>query len=116
VHQNNIFRKELPFLFNPDGTEEGRRKIIQEKLASLAKVPLPAHIKQHYDVSARLKLPVIQSLRKRSPFRENVDPMKDTGYIRRLKMANYGKWYLQPADFKTKIKRINQELDKYELK
>ena len=37
----------------------------------------------------------------------NKDPMSDEQYVRRLKMANYGKWYLQPENFKKKVELIN---------
>ena len=43
----------------------------------------------------------------------NVDPMKDSGYVRRLKMANYGKWYLQPKEYGNKVNKINKELRIY---
>jgi hypothetical protein len=33
--------------------------------------------------------------------------MKDEGYIRRLKMANYGKWYIAPKEYTTKVDKIN---------
>ena len=32
--------------------------------------------------------------------------------MRRLKKKNYGKWYLQPAEYSDKIKLLNTELAK----
>lgn len=38
------------------------------------------------------------------------DPMHDAAYIRRLKMANYGKWFIKPNKFTRKVAMINKEL------
>jgi hypothetical protein len=31
------------------------------------------------------------------------DPLNDTNYLRRLKMANYGRWFISPTNYKEKI-------------
>ena len=33
--------------------------------------------------------------------------MTDQDYLRRLKQANYGKWYLSPKDFPSKVEVLN---------
>lgn len=35
------------------------------------------------------------------------DPLTDADYVRRLKMANYGKWFLKPQDFTAKVEMLN---------
>ena len=42
----------------------------------------------------------------------DTDPMKDTAYVRRLKKANYGKWYMQPEDYNRKADFITQQMKK----
>jgi len=41
-----------------------------------------------------------------SPLKKT-DPLADADYVRRLKMANYGKWFLKPKDFTTKVEMLN---------
>jgi hypothetical protein len=91
------------------------------------------HIKRHNEVAQQLsserkgsqgraslersELPVIMEAKPfKSPKRTkdwgalpklNTDPMKDEGYVRRLKMANYGKWYISPDKYATKVNKIN---------
>jgi hypothetical protein len=43
----------------------------------------------------------------------NVDLMQDKAYLRRIKKANYGKWYLNPGAFEKKNKRLDKELTKH---
>ena len=38
----------------------------------------------------------------------NTDPMNDSAYVRRLKKANYGKWYMDPGDYNRKADFITQ--------
>ena len=40
----------------------------------------------------------------------NIDLMKDEAYLRRIKKANYGKWYLTPEKFEKKNKRLDKEV------
>ena len=94
---------------------------------------MPTHIRRHNEVAQQLsverrvsqpraslertELPVIVEGRTfKSPKRSkdwgalpklNTDPMKDEGYVRRLKMANYGKWYISPREYATKVNKIN---------
>jgi hypothetical protein len=35
--------------------------------------------------------------------------------MRRLKMKNYGKWFLQPKDFNFKVKKLNKNTNKHGL-
>jgi hypothetical protein len=44
---------------------------------------------------------------------KNVDLMKDEAYLRRIKKANYGKWYLNPSKFEKKNKKLDNELIKF---
>ena len=39
---------------------------------------------------------------------KNTDPMNDTAYVRRLKKANYGKWYMDPSEYNKKADFITQ--------
>ena len=40
------------------------------------------------------------------------DPLNDANYVRRLKMANYGRWYIKPNEFTNKIDLLNDGLKK----
>lgn len=101
--------------------------MMEEKLKDVAKVPLPIQIKRHFQVTDKLGSPQknassiikvrdmepnkdlnYEKIPRRSPRKTkdwgalpklNKDPMSDEHYVRRLKMANYGKWYLQPENF-----------------
>ena len=42
----------------------------------------------------------------------NTDPMNDSSYVRRLKKANYGKWYIDPNEYNTKADFITQAMKK----
>ena len=42
--------------------------------------------------------------------KKNKDPMNDTSYIRRMKKANYGKWYMNPDDYNNKAEFITQQM------
>ena len=44
--------------------------------------------------------------------KRSLNPLHDQAYLRRLKMANYGKWYLKPEAYSNKIAQINSELSK----
>ena len=46
-----------------------------------------------------------------APKRSN-DPMSDESYVRRLKKANYGKWYIQPEDYNKRVDFITQQMQK----
>ena len=39
--------------------------------------------------------------------------MQDKAYLRRIKKANYGKWYLNPGAFEKKNKRLDKELTRH---
>ena len=38
--------------------------------------------------------------------------MNDSAYVRRLKKANYGKWYMDPVDYNRKADFITQQMKK----
>jgi hypothetical protein len=38
------------------------------------------------------------------------DPLLDPTYLRRLKMANYGRWFMKPVEYVQKVDFINSEL------
>ena len=42
----------------------------------------------------------------------NTNPLNDEAYLRRLKAANYGKWYLTPKEYNRKIDLVDDELKK----
>jgi hypothetical protein len=44
-------------LFKGNADQEGRRKMMEEKLKDVAKVPLPIQIKRHFEVSDKLGSP-----------------------------------------------------------
>jgi len=44
---------------------------------------------------------------------KNIDLMKDEAYLRRIKKANYGKWYLTPSKFEKKNQRLNKEVNSH---
>jgi hypothetical protein len=44
---------------------------------------------------------------------KNVDLMTDEAYLRRIKKANYGKWYLTPSKFEKKNQRLNKEVNSH---
>jgi hypothetical protein len=44
-------------LFKGNADQEGRRKMMEEKLKDVAKVPLPIQIKRHFEVSDKLDSP-----------------------------------------------------------
>ena len=46
-----------------------------------------------------------------SPKRNN-DPMNDESYVRRLKKANYGKWYINPEDYNNRVDFITKQMNK----
>jgi hypothetical protein len=52
VGQSNVYRRELPNLFNAE-TGNNRRKIVEERLSEIAKVPLPPTIKKLVDAEKR---------------------------------------------------------------
>lgn len=109
--QANIFRRELPGLFNSNATAANRRKVIEERLSDIAKVPLPPAIKKLQDAQKQLGVGTSPTA---AEARLNTDPMKDESYVRRLKMANYGKWYLQPKTYGDKVNKINKQLRLYD--
>ena len=43
---------------------------------------------------------------------KNTNPLADDSYLRRLKAANYGKWYLTPKEYNRKVDLVNEELNK----
>ena len=51
-----------------------------------------------------------QQIYSRRPFKHE-DPLEDEDYVRRLKMANYGRWFLKPETFTNKVQLLNGELD-----
>jgi hypothetical protein len=72
--------------------------LIADRLKNVAKVPLPAKIRLEKDAVKRIGGTNANSLDRKTTQNDQLggDPMKDESYVRRLKMANYGKWYLQP--------------------
>lgn len=65
-----------------------------------------------YTIMERHEPPKLKSPRKGKDWgalpTRDTDPMKDTAYVRRLKKANYGKWYMQPEDYNRKADFITQ--------
>ena len=38
--------------------------------------------------------------------------MTDESYVRRLKKANYGKWYIKPEDYNNRVDFITKQMNK----
>ena len=68
--------------------------------AKFRPVPLPpevVHRKEAYEKITGKKSP------QQSPTKKEDDPLKDEKYIRRLKMANYGRWFIAPQQYQEKV-------------
>ena len=82
---------------------------------NLTTVSLPSQIKrlQIYEqrlqaVSARNRSPFT----KKSPPRDIGDPLEDSLYVRRLKQANYGRWYIKPNEYNKRVEWFNEQMKK----
>lgn len=42
--------------------------------------------------------------------RQSPDPLHDNDYVHRLKMANYGRWYMDPLDYQKRIDLFNEQI------
>ena len=83
---------------------------VKERLGSLEHKESKRRLEHHHDSQKQLS----NSQNKKKDWgalpKLNTDPMQDEKYVRRLKMANYGNWYLMPSDYQKKVKKISKEL------
>ena len=67
-------------------------------------VPISVEVRNKLEADARLMS------QNKSPKNASSDPLNDPNYVRRLKMANYGRWFIKPAEFTNKVHILNKEL------
>ncbi|CDW81613.1 UNKNOWN [Stylonychia lemnae] len=84
---HNEFRKNNPEIFDAVNTSKNR-EFIKDKLKFLT----PIKINKDRDI-------------------EDIVTSEDT--LRRLKAANYGKWYIKPQEYNKKIVKLNRKIDTY---
>lgn len=67
-------------------------------------VPISVEVRNQLKADARFQIS------NKSPKKAASDPLNDPNYVRRLKMANYGRWFMKPAEFTNKVHILNKEL------
>jgi hypothetical protein len=67
-------------------------------------VSIPADIKRQREQKAKIQNTAADE--------SSAEALKDPNYIRRLKMANYGRWFIKPTEFSAKVESLNRELNK----
>jgi hypothetical protein len=62
----------------------------------LKAVSLPKTMQQKIDTEFKIRGEQASPKTQRFQSYENMDPLRDSQYVRRLKKANYGRWYIKP--------------------
>ena len=85
----------MPQLFTGKGYDN-TNELMDKMRANFRPVPLPPEVVHRKE--AQEKLSGKKSLQS-SPTKQEDDPLNDVKYIRRLKMANYGRWFIAPQQY-----------------
>ena len=102
VQDKNQLRQKVPGAFRSnayDSTLEFEQLIQQ----SFKPVAIPTDIKRQAEID--------KFLGRKKPSAAIADALQDEKYVRRLKMANYGRWFIKPSDYTNKVNKLNQELN-----
>ena len=89
----------MPQLFTGKGYDN-TTELLDKMKANFRPVPLPPEIVNRKEAHEKImgqKSPPL------SPTKKADDPLNDPKYIRRLKMANYGRWFIAPQQYQDKV-------------
>ena len=89
VQSSNQIRKKAPKAFGSDAYDAAKEveRLMQDHFKP---VQIPTSIRRQAEQEAGIK----NSLSQRRRTSSNADALRDEAYVRRLKMANYGRWFL----------------------
>jgi hypothetical protein len=137
LNQLGYFRRNAPSVFGEKSVQSPT--VNEERLKEMKPVPIPPELKQRNEVFAKLaqinkdrrlglgnsssnkdlfsimeKLPKKATSPRVAPDGSALssNPLDDPGYLNRLKGANYGRWYIKPKKYNTKVNKIDTEIRK----
>lgn len=99
VGDQNMYRKSMPSVFNKEAYDK-----MDEVEDFVRKSFKPVHVGSNSPKKATS--PVKDTEHTLSHVLRN-----DATFVRRLKMANYGSWYLSPEVYEKKVRQLNEELN-----
>jgi hypothetical protein len=110
LDNQSYYRQKLPKLFTGEDndTKNEIKRSVEENLTT---VSLPNQIRRLEIYEKRLQAVTSRHTspkKNRSPERDLGDPLEDSLYVRRLKKANYGRWYIKPDEFSKRVDWFNE--------
>lgn len=98
VQEQNSFRQKVPCAFHADAYDN-TAEFEQLMQKSFKPVAIPLEITKQREADRKLG--------RKKPSVGAADALQDDKYVRRLKMANYGRWFIKPQDYMSKLERLN---------
>ena len=105
VQSSNLIRKKAPKAFGT-GAYDAAQELEKLMHDHFKPVQIPYSIRRQAEQEAGIN----HSVGSRRRTLSKADALSDDSYVRRLKMANYGRWFLQPNLYESKVRKINREV------
>ena len=100
----------MPQLFTGRGYDN-TSELLDKMKSNFKPVPLPPEVVQRKEAFEKIMQNYSgKNSPQSSPTKQLDDPLKDPKYVRRLKMANYGRWFISPDQYQDKVDWLNKEL------
>jgi hypothetical protein len=88
----------MPQLFTGKGYDN-TAELMDKMKSNFRPVPLPLEVVHRKEAQENMMVLSAKKSPQQSPSKKADDPLNDPKYIRRLKMANYGRWFIAPQQY-----------------